>query len=285
MNFGFIKDGINIGGLDISTEKFTYVFVKFVNIIFIIILIYLSIKIGSSIIHKFMLRQRKSSSKFTLNEKRSRTLEAILKSILRYAVYFFGIVGIMTEIFGTISLTFAGIGGVAIGFGAQSIIKDIINGFFILFEDQYAVGDYINIDEKAGIVETIELRVTKLRDFNGDMHIIPNGLISKVTNHSRGNIRILVEVDVPYEADINNVIAIINDTCDKFKLDNENVVEGPKVSGVSALKESGITIKVMGKAKPMTQWDSEMELRKEIKLALDREKIEVPYPKRMIVRG
>jgi moderate conductance mechanosensitive channel len=285
MNFGFIKDGINIGGFDISTEKLTYVFVKFVNIIFLVILIYLSIKIGSSIIHKFMLRQRKSSSKFTLNEKRSRTLEAILKSILRYTVYFFGIVGIMTEIFGTISLTFAGIGGVAIGFGAQSIIKDIINGFFILFEDQYAVGDYINIDEKAGIVETIELRVTKLRDFNGDLHIIPNGLISKVTNHSRGDIRILVEVDVPYEADINKVIAIINETCDKFKLNNENVVEGPKVLGVSALKESGITIKVMGKAKPMTQWDSEMELRKEIKLALEREKIEVPYPKRMIVGG
>jgi moderate conductance mechanosensitive channel len=284
MDMGFIKDGINIGDFNIGTEKLTYITKKFINIIFIVILMYLSIKIGSIIIHKFMLKQRKSNFKFSLNEKRSRTLEAILKSILNYTVYFFGIVAILTEVFGTISLTFAGIGGVAIGFGAQSIIKDIINGFFILFEDQYAVGDYINIDEKAGIVETIELRVTKLRDFNGDLHIVPNGLITKVTNHSRGNIRILVDVDVPYEADVNKVIAIINETCEKFKLENENVVEGPKVLGVSALKESGITIKVMGKSKPMTQWDSEMELRKEIKLALEREKIEVPYSKRIIMK-
>jgi moderate conductance mechanosensitive channel len=213
------------------------------------------------------------------------TLEAILKSILRYTVYFFGIVGILTEVFGTISLTFAGIGGVAIGFGAQSLVKDIINGFFILFEDQYAVGDYINIDDKGGIVESIELRVTKIRDFNGDLHIIPNGLISKVTNHSRGDIRVLVEFDVPYDTEIDRVIRIVSEVCEKFKLKNNNMVEGPKVLGVSALKDSSITIKVMGKSKSMTQWDSEMELRREIKMALDREKIEAPYPKRKIVKG
>lgn len=285
LKFDLTKGGIEIGNFNISTEQLTYAAIKAVKIISIIILIYLTIKIGSSIIHKFMARQRKSNSKFTLNEKRSMTLEAILKSILRYTVYFFGIVGILTEVFGTISLTFAGIGGVAIGFGAQSLVKDIINGFFILFEDQYAVGDYIHIDEKSGIVESIELRVTKLRDFNGDIHIIPNGLISKITNHSRGDIRVLVEVDVPYDSDIDKVTGIISEVCNKFKANNENMVDGPKVMGISALKESSITIKVMGKAKPMTQWDSEMELRREIKMALDREKIEAPYPKRMIVKG
>jgi len=285
INFGVLEEGINIGKFNISTDKFTYLAMKFLRVIFIIILIYLIIKIGSTLIHKFMYRQRKSNSKFTLNEKRSMTLEAILKSILRYTVYFFGIVGILTEVFGPISLTFAGIGGVAIGFGAQSIIKDIINGFFILFEDQYAVGDYINIDDKGGIVESTELRVTKLRDFNGDLHIIPNGLISKVTNHSRGDMRILVEVDIPYDADIDRAIAIVNETCENFKLKNENLVEGPKVLGVSALKESSLTIKVMGKAKSMTQWDSEMELRKEIKLALVKGNIEAPYPKTKIMKG
>lgn len=285
LKFDFSKGGIEIGNFNISTEQLTYAVIKFVKIISIVILIYLAIKIGSTIIHKFMARQRKSNSKFTLNEKRSMTLEAILKSILRYTVYFFGIVGILTEVFGTISLTFAGIGGVAIGFGAQSLIKDIINGFFILFEDQYAVGDYINIDEQSGIVESIELRVTKLRDFNGDLHIIPNGMIAKITNHSRGNIRVLVEVDVPYDTDIDKVIDVIGEVCDKFKLKNTNMVDGPKVLGVSALKESSITLKVMGKAKPMTQWECEMALRREIKMALDREKIEAPYPKRKIVRG
>jgi moderate conductance mechanosensitive channel len=279
------KGGVGIGNFNISTEQLTYAAIKVVKIISMVILIYLSIRIGSAIIHKFMERQRKSNSKFTLNEKRSMTLEAILKSILRYTVYFFGIVGILTEVFGTISLTFAGIGGVAIGFGAQSLVKDIINGFFILFEDQYAVGDYINIDDKGGIVESIELRVTKIRDFNGDLHIIPNGLISKVTNHSRGDIRVLVEFDVPYDTEIDRVIRIVSEVCEKFKLKNNNMVEGPKVLGVSALKDSSITIKVMGKSKSMTQWDSEMELRREIKMALDREKIEAPYPKRKIVKG
>lgn len=285
LHFDLTKGGIGIGNFNISTEQLTFAIIKVVKIISIVILIYLAIKIGSTIIHKFMARQRKSNSKFTLNEKRSMTLEAILKSILRYSVYFFGIVGILTQVFGTISLTFAGIGGVAIGFGAQSLVKDIINGFFILFEDQYAVGDYINIDDKGGIVESIELRVTKIRDFNGDIHIIPNGLITKITNHSRGDIRVLVEVDVPYDTNIDKVIGIISEVCEKYKSKNENMVDGPKVLGVSALKESSITIKVMGKAKPMTQWDSEMEIRREIKMALDREKIEAPYPKRMVVKG
>lgn len=285
INFGALGEGINIGKFYISTDKLTYLVIKFTRILFIIILIYLIINIGSTIIHKFMYRQRKSNSKFTLNEKRSMTLEAILKSVLRYTAYFFGIVGILTEIFGTISLTFAGIGGVAIGLGAQSIIKDIINGFFILFEDQYAVGEYINIDDKGGIVESIELRVTKLRDFNGDLHIIPNGLITKVTNHSRGAMRILIEVDIPYNADTDKAIEIVNTACENFKFKNENLVEGPKVLGVSALKESSFTIKVMGKALPMTQWDAEMELRKEIKLALEKGNIEAPYPKRMIMKG
>lgn len=285
LNLDVNKGGIGIGNFNLTTAQLTSVLGEAIRIIAILVLMYLSIKIGSTLIHKFMYKQRKSNSKFTLNEKRSRTLEAILKSLLRYAVYFFGIVSLLTRIFGPISLTFAGIGGVAIGFGAQSLVKDIINGFFILFEDQYAVGDYINIDDKSGIVESIELRVTKLRDFNGDLHIIPNGLISKITNHSRGNIRVQVEVDVPYDVNIEKVTNIVSEVCEIFKAKNENMVEGPKVLGISALKESSFTIKVMGRAKPMTQWDCEMELRKDIKLALDREKIEGPYPKRMIVRG
>lgn len=275
---------INIGNILITPEQITYGVFKVIKILSIVVLMYLSIKIGSKIIHKFMDRQRKSNSKFTLNEKRSMTLEAILKSVLRYSVYFFGIVGIIGQIFGDIGLTFAGIGGVAIGFGAQSLVKDIINGFFILFEDQYAVGDYINIDDKSGIVESIELRVTRLRDFNGDFHIIPNGLITKVTNHSRGNARVLVDVDIAYEEDVDKAIDVLSNVCSKFKSENENMVEGPKVAGVSALKDSGLTIRIIGKAKPMTHWDCEMNLRKEIKKALSESNIEIPYPKRVIMK-
>ncbi len=277
------KGGINIGNIPITTTQLTNLLFKVISIAAIAIFMYLTIKIGSAIIHKFMERQRKSNLKFTLNEKKSMTLEAILKSILRYGVYFFGIVGILSQVFGAISLTFAGIGGVAIAFGAQSIVKDIINGFFILFEDQFAVGDYINIDDKGGIVESIELRVTKLRDFNGDLHIIPNGLISKITNHSRGDMRFAVDVEVPYDEDIDRIIGIVSQVCSEFKDSNENVIEGPKVLGVSAIRESSQTIRVIGRAKPLTQADCEMSLRREIKKALDKEKVEAPYQKRKIL--
>lgn len=284
LDFDLTKGGINIGNFNISSEQLTYGIVKVIRIAAIVVIMYLAIKLGSTIIHKFMKRQRNSSSKFTLNEKRSLTLEAILKSILRYSVYFFGIVGILSQIFGAITLTFAGIGGVAIGFGAQNLVKDIINGFFILFEDQYAVGDYINIDDKGGIVESIELRVTKIRDFNGDLHIIPNGLIAKITNHSRGNARVLVDVDIAYEEDVDRTIEILTAVCEEFSRNNENMIEGPKVAGVSAFKDNGLTIRMIGKAKPLTQGDCEMGLRKEVKKALNKAEIEIPYSKKIVVK-
>lgn len=284
-NFDINSGGIKVGNIHITAEQLTYGLFKVIAILFIVVLMYLAIKIGSNMIHKFMKSQRKSNLKFTLDEKRSRTLEAVLKSVLRYAVYFFGVVGILTQIFSTISLTFAGIGGVAIGFGAQSLVKDIINGFFILFEGQYAVGDYINIDDKGGIVESIELRVTKLRDFNGDLHIIPNGLITKVTNHSTGNARVMLDVDIAYEEDVERAISVLTEVCQHLKDKTENIVEGPKVLGVSALKESGVTLRIIGKAKAMTQGECEMILRKEVKKALDEAKVEIPYPKRVIMKA
>lgn len=215
--FDLNSGGINIGNIHISAEQISNGVFKIIKILLILISMYLAVKIGSSIIHKFMESQRKSNLKFTLDEKRSKTLEAILKSVLRYTIYFIGIIAIISQIFGNIVLTFAGIGGVAVGFGAQSLIKDIINGFFILFEEQYSVGDYVHIDDKSGIVESIELRVTKLRDFSGDVHIIPNGLISKVTNHSIGYQRFLVEIDIAYEEDIDKAIEVLNNMCENFK--------------------------------------------------------------------
>lgn len=281
--FGFdaTKGAIYLGNLEISRDQINMFITKAATIIFIMITMYVVIKIGTHLIDKSIKKQR--NLRFSLDDKRARTLGAIMSSILKYMVYFFGIGAILTQLFGTISLTFASIGGVAIGFGSQSLVKDVINGIFILFEDQFAVGDFINIESKSGIVESIELRVTKIRDFNGDLHIIPNGLIAQVTNHSRGDMRILVDIDIAYEEDIDNAIAILGKTCEEFKQINENVVEGPKVVGVVSLKEFSVTIRIIGKAKSMTQWDTENKLRRELKLALDKANIEIPYPKRKII--
>lgn len=278
----FNKGGIQIYNIGyISEDKINDFFMDILAIIFILIAMYVAVKVGNHIIEKTVKKQ--GDMRISMDERKAKTLGAVLMSILRYTVYFFGVSAILSRIFGTISITFASIGGVAIGFGAQSLVKDIINGFFILFENHFAVGEYINIDNKSGIVESVELRVTKLRDFNGDLHIIPNGLITQVTNHSRGDMRVLVDVDVAYEENTENAIQVIQNTCDQFKEKNENMVEGPKVIGVTALRESGVTIRVVGKAKSMTQWECEHKLRKEIKDALSEAGVEIPYPKRKIV--
>ncbi|WP_032123317.1 mechanosensitive ion channel family protein [Clostridium amazonitimonense] len=271
---------ISLGKFWIPVEKVHNFLSKLLTITVIIIIMYVIVKVGTKIIDKFIKKQ--SRMKISLDEKKANTLGALLKSILRYTVYFFGIASILTQVVGPISLTFAGIGGVAIGFAGQNFVKDIINGFFILFEDQFAVGDYISIEDKAGIVDSIGLRLTKIKDFNGDLHLIPNGSINKVTNHSRGDMRVLVDVDIAYEEDIDNAIEVLNLVCENFKT-HENMVDGPRVIGVTAFKESGVTIRVLGKAKSMSQWECENSLRREIKKALDINKIEIPYPKRMFI--
>lgn len=279
------KGVVQVGNFSIGKENVYSLALVIIKVIFVLIAMYLVIKIGSKMINRYVLKQK--NFKFSLDDKKAKTVGAILYSILRYSVYFFGVFSIIATIsprIGATSLTFAGIGGVAVGFGAQSLIKDIINGFFILFEDQFTVGDYINIDDKGGIVESLELRVTKIRDFNGDLYIIPNGLITKVTNHSRGNIRIVVEVDIAYDENVDNAIQVISDLCEKFKDENECVTEGPAVLGVSAFKEGGVSIKVAGKTKPMMQWDAEMKLRKEVREALKSANISINYPKLRIVK-
>jgi small conductance mechanosensitive channel len=281
LNFDLSKDRIKIIN-SFDKQKIYNLGLNIVKVIVILISMYLIIKIGNAVINKYVRKQK--NFKFSLDDKRAKTLGAVLKSILRYSVYFFGVFVIIEILFNKIGLTFAGIGGLALGFGAQSLVKDVINGFFILFEDQFTVGDYITVDDKSGIVESMELRITKIRDFNGDLHIIPNGLITKVTNHSRGNIRIMVDVDVSHDEDLDRAIKIISDLCSKFKEENECVTEGPKVLGISALKEDRITIRVAGKSKPMTQWDAEMKLRKEIREVLNAANIKIPYAKVKIVK-
>lgn len=271
-----------LSSLGMKTETVYMFGVKILKILVILILMYLIIKISNSIITRTIERQKKF--KFSLDEKKAQTIEAIMKSLLRYSVYFFGIFAMIETLLGNIGLTFAGIGGISLGFGMQNLIKDVINGFFILFEDHFSVGDYINIDDKGGIVESIELRITKIRDFNGDLHIIPNGMIGKVTNHSRGNIRILVDVDIAQEQDVQKAIAVMNEVCEAFKIDNEYIAEGPSVYGVTAIKDTGITLRVVGRVKPMNQWDAEMKLRSQIKEAFKNQNILMAYPRMKIVK-
>lgn len=283
--FNFESGIFKIGNAKINIYDAIFVIIK---IVLIIIVMYISVKVINKFIDKTIKKQEQF--RFALDKKRSKTIGAILKSISSYSIYLFGIIGILTQFLGskflsTISLGIASVGGVAIGFGAQNLIKDVINGFFILLEDQYVVGDYITIDNNSGIVESIELRITKLKDFNGDLHIIPNSKITNVTNHSKGPKSITVDVSIAYEESIDKAINVINGVCNKFIDKNEDIVDEPKVVGVTELAASGVTIRVKGTVKNMRQFDNETRLRKAIKEGLDKEKIEIPYNKVQFIRS
>ena len=280
-----LGDGsLDIGkGISIDMSDIENIVNKGIRIVIIILLMYITIKIGNRLINKFVKKQIESNARFSMDNQKAKTIGEVLKSVLKYMTYFIGAALILSDAFNGISVAMASVGGFALGFGAQSLVKDIINGFFILFEDQYGVGDHVTIGTFSGIVETIGIRTTVIRDFSGDVHLIPNGTINQVTHHSRGNIRFIVDVYISYEEDIDNAINVITNVCNKYKNENENIVEPIEVLGVNSLNASSVTIRIIGKTKPLKQWEAERELRKRVKKVLDEEGIEIPYPKTQLV--
>jgi len=284
---------MNLESLSVITQKaFGYKeeLLKFAGtIIGIFVLAFILIKAGDLIINRIL---KPRDQKFYFDERRILTLRTLAKSILRYIVYFiigFTVLGQIAELTGTDLKGFlagAGIMGVALGFGAQSLVKDIITGFFILLENQYVVGEYITTGGFSGFVEEIELRVTKLRDWGGEHHIIPNGQITAVTNFSRGSMRALVEIGIAYEEDINRALEVMQRTAADLAGEfGDIIVEGPEVLGVVAFGPSEVVIRTVAKTKPMEQWRVERELRKRFKEAFDREGIEIPYPRHVVIAG
>lgn len=182
-------------------------------------------------------------------------------------------------------LASAGVAGVAVGLGAQSLIKDMLAGLFILLEDQFGIGDYVTIAGVTGTVEEMSLRRTTVRDFNGTLYVIPNGEIKVVSNGSRDWARVIEDVDVAYDADLAHAMSILAQAGEALASAPEfqaDVLEPPQVLGVMALADSGITLRIVVKVKAGAQWAISRELRKRIKEHLEREGIEIPYPQRVV---
>lgn len=258
---------------------------KAAAIIVIFTTIFIITRVVNHIVDKTMNNRR--LTRLQINDRRMNTLSEILKKVVKYILVFIGIV-VSLDLFNintTSIIATAGIGGLAIGFGAQSLVKDIITGFFILLEDQYAVGDYVKIGGLEGIVEELGVRVTKLRDFTGELHIIPNSNVQIVTNRTRGAMRALVKISIAYEEDIERAIKVLEKVSEDLAKSNENIVEGPTVLGVTEFGGSDVVLTVVAKTKPMEQWAVERALRKSIKEAFNREDIEIPYSKIVVVDG
>lgn len=222
-------------------------------------------------VDRLLILRPQGLTNFYFEEKRARTINGLMKSIIRYTVYFIAGVMVLQEfqVDTTSIVAGAGIIGLAIGVGAQSLIKDFITGFFIILEDQYAVGDYIVSKEMSGTVEEMGFRVTKLRDGNGVLHIIPNGDISRVSNYTRGHMQAVINVPVSYQADINIVLGLLKKACTEIGETVNEVVEPPIVLGVVDFRPGEMIVRIIAKTIPLEQVKVETALRHRIKILFD----------------
>lgn len=255
--------------------------VTLVKIVVIAVMAYFSLRLGYIAIDKIF---KEREGKLTLAPAKLKTMNALIKSVFRYFIFFIFVIMVLRElnIDYTPILASAGILGLAVGFGAQNLIADIISGFFFIIEGQMSVVDYITAGTYTGIVEEIGLRTTRLRDFSGEQHIIPNGKIEVVTNHTTGNMRALVDVDVDYGEDLERVEKVLIQLGEELSQRFSEIKQGPLVLGVVDLADSGITLRMVAYTEPMEQWKIEREMRKAIKERFDQENIEIPFPRRVI---
>ncbi|BCB03176.1 mechanosensitive ion channel family protein [Bacillus sp. KH172YL63] len=220
-----------------------------------------------------------------VSEGRAQTLQGLSKNIVGYVLIFVFFVTIL-QIFGievTAILAGAGIVGLAVGFGAQGLVSDVVTGFFILLEKQVDVGDYVTTASFSGIVEEVGLRTTHIRGFDGTLHYVPNREITSISNHSRGNMRALVDIGISYDDDIDKAMAVLQQACDSIAQEDDNIVEGPNVLGVQTLGSSDVVLRVLCRTKNMEQWGVERKLRKALKEALDQNGIEIPFPHQVYI--
>jgi len=222
----------------------------------------------------------------TLREKRGRTISQLLRSVGRVVIVTIALL-LTFNVFINIAPILAGAGilGLAVSFGAQSLVRDIISGFFILLENQFAVGDVVDAGGKSGVVEKMTLRVVVLRDLEGTMHVIPNGEIKVVSNHTRGWARAVVDISVPYTEDVDRIIAVVRDEAAQFSTDPVwgLQLDGPvEVLGIEELRDNSVVIRSLLKTQPGSQWNVAREFRRRLKTRFDREAIETPFQQRRV---
>ncbi len=222
----------------------------------------------------------------TAREKRGRTISLLVRGVGRVVV-FVGAVLLTLNIFMNIApiLGATAILGLAVSFGAQSLVKDVITGFFMLLEDQFGVGDVIEAAGKSGSVESLSLRVVKLRGLDGTLHIIPNGEITSVSNMTRGWSRAVLEIGVSYDADLDKALAAFRDEARIFseRPEWQAKLDAPlEVPGIEKLAADSVVIRVLAQTRPGLQWEVARAFRLAIKKRLDEEGIDIPFPQQTV---
>ena len=222
--------------------------------------------------------------------KRAETLGRVIRYIISVVITLVAAMLILAELGVSVApiLGAAGVVGLAVGFGAQSLVKDYFTGFFILLENQIRQGDVVRIADIAGLVEEVTLRHVRLRDYEGNVHYVPNGLISTVTNMSRGFAQSVMDIGIAYREDIDEAVAVIREVAAGMRADaryGPKILEELEIAGVEKWADSAVVIRCRFKVAPLEQWNVRREYLWRLKKAFDAHGIEIPYPHLTIYAG
>jgi len=274
-----------------STQIIPWLMTHGIRIALIIVLAF----ILNRVLQRVVVRAVRASVKADENtspeaeKKREDTLIRIFSGALNMIVIIIAIMMVLGEAGIEVGPLIAGAGivGLAVGFGGQYLIKDIITGLFLMLENQYRIGDVVTIEGFSGSVQDISLRKTTLRDLNGTVHHIPHGSITKVSNMSKDFARVNLDIGVGYGTDINHLEEVINKTGNELASDpafSESIISPPQFLRINEFADSAIIVKILGDTRPLKQWEVAGELRKRIKEAFEKEGIEIPFPQRVMHR-
>jgi small conductance mechanosensitive channel len=219
------------------------------------------------------------------SEQRIEALASVLRSLVTFVIYAIAAFMILGEVGIELGPLLAGAGiiGVALGFGSQSLVKDFLSGIFILIEDQFGVGDIVSLDgETSGTVEAVSLRTTRLRAVDGTVWHVPNGEIRRVGNQSQHWSRALIDINVAYDTDLEHAQAVIASVAHTVAEGDADVLDEPEVWGVENLGAHGVTLRLVVKTRPSQQYRVSRELRARLKTAFEREGIEIPFPQQTV---
>lgn len=244
-------------------------------------------------IHRVMphLRETIATRQMSVEDsQRIRTLSRVLRYVLTVVIAVVTGLLILGELGVSVApiLGAAGVIGIAVGFGAQTLVKDYFTGFFLLLENQVRHGDVVEAGGKAGVVEEMTLRYLRLRDYSGNVHFVPNSTISTVTNMSMGFAFAVIDAGIAYGENVERVIAVMHDVGRAMRLDPltaPKILDDLEVAGVDQWAESAVVIRCRFRVAPLEQWNVRREYLKRLKQAFDLEGIEIPYPHRKIVQA
>lgn len=260
-----------------------------VRIAVILVLLLICLRVTRAAVRRAVLLAVRPNGRDTLRDlmaaKRQVTLISLFDAIVSISLVAVAVLMILPRLGFEIGplLASAGVAGVALGFGAQSLVKDVLSGTFIILEQQFSVGDVVRVGTLSGAVEQINLRTTVLRDADGSVHVIPNGQIDKVTVLTRDWSRLVIDFDIGYGSDLDLAMNCLRGVFETYATEHaSDVLEPPEILGVQNLAESSIQIRAQVKVLPGKQWAAGRDLRARAKKALDASGIEIPFPQRTV---